>query len=150
MEAVESMVELTRFKVHEMDTSSRFFSHCFLCSTVCSLFLLLIMVVQQWCSNRHLSDSQSFPSESKVYPLLAQNGAWLWPEAAYSIEQMQGLVAYAQQRGVSGAVVPVRILKMYMYFLTTNSWQNILRAAVFSVVDYYYFTMHLRKLFIHF
>jgi hexosaminidase len=30
----------------------------------------------------HLSDSQSFPSASKLYPLLNENGAYLFPEAS--------------------------------------------------------------------
>merc|ERR1719359_2498797 len=47
----------------------------------------------------HISDSQSFPSESKVFPQLSQQGAYS-PAAVYSVSDMQDLVRYALQRGV--------------------------------------------------
>mmetsp|Transcript_65468 Transcript_65468/g.128503 ORF Transcript_65468/g.128503 Transcript_65468/m.128503 type:complete len:333 (+) Transcript_65468:1-999(+) len=48
----------------------------------------------------HLSDSESFPSPSVVYPLLNEKGAWLYPEAAYSVDDLKEVVAYAMERGV--------------------------------------------------
>eukprot|EP01052_Picozoa_sp_SAG31_P053937 SAG31_NODE_14081_length_828_cov_1.063100_1_plen_166_part_00 len=47
----------------------------------------------------HMSDSQSWPSESALFPGLADEGAY-HPSAVYSIEAMRSLVRYALQRGV--------------------------------------------------
>eukprot|EP01052_Picozoa_sp_SAG31_P043088 SAG31_NODE_7067_length_1798_cov_2.103590_1_plen_482_part_00 len=47
----------------------------------------------------HISDSQSFPSESVRFPGLAAAGAY-HPSAVYSVEAMRGLVQYALHRGV--------------------------------------------------
>ena len=47
---------------------------------------------------RHISDSQSFPSESAVLPGLAVEGAY--PSAVYSVEAMRGVVRYTLHRGV--------------------------------------------------
>ena len=48
----------------------------------------------------HISDSQAFPGGSETYPELAEKGAYLYPEAAYSIDDFKGLVEYARLRGV--------------------------------------------------
>jgi hexosaminidase len=48
-------------------------------------------------------DAQSFPIESKTYPLLSQKGAYS-PQAVYSAEDVSDFVDYAKKRGVR--VVP--------------------------------------------
>ena len=48
----------------------------------------------------HISDSQSFPSGSALYPKLNEAGAYLFPEASYGVGDLAGVVAYARARGV--------------------------------------------------
>ena len=47
----------------------------------------------------HISDSQSFPSESALFPGLAAEGAY-HPSAVYSVQVMRDIVQYARHRGV--------------------------------------------------
>merc|ERR1712137_746356 len=51
----------------------------------------------------HAVDAESFPVESKTYPLLSQKGAWA-PSAVYSQNFIESVVAYALDRGIR--VVP--------------------------------------------
>lgn len=48
----------------------------------------------------HVVDSESFPAGSKRYPELAEEGAYRFPEAAYSTDDMQAIVEYARERGI--------------------------------------------------
>jgi hexosaminidase len=41
----------------------------------------------------HISDSQSFPGGSLLYPKLSQEGAYLYPDAAYSVDDMAAVVS---------------------------------------------------------
>lgn len=56
---------------------------------------MMKMSVLHW----HISDSQSFPSESLLFPGLADQGAY-HPSAVYSVEAMREIVYFARQRGV--------------------------------------------------
>jgi len=47
----------------------------------------------------HIVDSQAFPYESKVYPLLSQKGAWS-PRHVYSIQDVKSVIDYAAARGI--------------------------------------------------
>jgi hexosaminidase len=47
----------------------------------------------------HISDSQSFPSSSKLFPQLALNGSWD-KRAIYSTDDMKHVVLFARDRGV--------------------------------------------------
>ena len=60
----------------------------------------------------HISDSQSFPSESLLFPGLAEQGAY-HPSAVYSVEAMHEIVQYARQRGVR--VVPEWCEKRHLF-----------------------------------
>ena len=48
----------------------------------------------------HIVDSNSFPCGSEVFPELAQKGAWSYPDAAYTVEDLKDVVRYALDRGV--------------------------------------------------
>ena len=48
----------------------------------------------------HIVDSNSFPCGSQVFPELAQKGAWSYPDAAYTVEDLKDVVRYALDRGV--------------------------------------------------
>eukprot|EP01028_Stygiella_incarcerata_P005243 TRINITY_DN2232_c0_g1_i1.p1 TRINITY_DN2232_c0_g1~~TRINITY_DN2232_c0_g1_i1.p1 ORF type:complete len:526 (+),score=134.67 TRINITY_DN2232_c0_g1_i1:106-1683(+) len=51
----------------------------------------------------HIVDAQSFPIESKTYPLLSQKGAYA-PQAVFTAEEVSDFVDYAKKRGIR--VVP--------------------------------------------
>lgn len=81
-----------------IDTGRRYIP----CATIKKIIDGLAMIklnVLHW----HLSDSQSFPSESLLFPGLATQGAY-HPSAVYSLDAMRDIVQYARQRGVR--VVP--------------------------------------------
>jgi len=48
----------------------------------------------------HIVDAQSFPCGSKTFPELAEKGAYSFPAASYSTEDLKALVAYGKERGV--------------------------------------------------
>eukprot|EP00026_Physarum_polycephalum_P006240 Phypoly_transcript_06282.p1 GENE.Phypoly_transcript_06282~~Phypoly_transcript_06282.p1 ORF type:complete len:551 (+),score=47.63 Phypoly_transcript_06282:60-1655(+) len=52
----------------------------------------------------HVIDSQSFPLVSRTYPRLAEYGAYQYPQAIYTTENITAIVQYGYERGVR--VVP--------------------------------------------
>ena len=94
------VVDAPRFRHRGLmiDTGRRYIP----CTTIKKIIDGLAMIklnVLHW----HISDSQSFPSESRLFPELATQGAY-HPSAVYSLDAMRDIVQYARQRGVR--VVP--------------------------------------------
>jgi hexosaminidase len=48
----------------------------------------------------HISDTESFPSGSELFPELAQKGSYAYPDAAYTLDDLKHIVSYAYDRGV--------------------------------------------------
>ncbi|GMI21405.1 hypothetical protein TrRE_jg5889 [Triparma retinervis] len=48
----------------------------------------------------HISDTESFPSSSDLFPELAEKGAYSYPDASYSVQDLKGIVKYAYDRGI--------------------------------------------------
>ncbi|GMH60643.1 hypothetical protein TrST_g7542 [Triparma strigata] len=48
----------------------------------------------------HISDTESFPSGSDLFPELAEKGAYTYPDASYSVQDLKGIVSYAYNRGI--------------------------------------------------
>lgn len=78
-----------------IDSSRHFLPVAFIEHVVDTMVALKLNVLH-W----HISDSQAFPGGSKTYPELAEKGAYLYPEAAYGVEDFKALVEYARLRGV--------------------------------------------------
>jgi hexosaminidase len=48
----------------------------------------------------HVVDAQSFPMQSQTYPLLAIKGAYNYPAATYTTQDVADLIEYGLQRGI--------------------------------------------------
>ena len=57
---------------------------------------MLKMNVLHW----HLIDAQSFPYQSKTYPLLAEKGSYDYPDATYNDRDIAMLIEYGSNRGI--------------------------------------------------
>eukprot|EP01105_Mastigella_eilhardi_P012397 TRINITY_DN2841_c0_g1_i1.p1 TRINITY_DN2841_c0_g1~~TRINITY_DN2841_c0_g1_i1.p1 ORF type:complete len:511 (+),score=124.17 TRINITY_DN2841_c0_g1_i1:37-1569(+) len=77
-----------------IDTSRHFLPAKFILHIIDSMAMNKLNVLH-W----HIVDSESFPCDSNVYPLLAEKGAWM-PGVMYSVTQMKYIVGYARERGV--------------------------------------------------
>jgi len=77
-----------------IDTSRNYLSVSVILKTIDALSFTKMNVLH-W----HIVDSQSFPFESKSYPLLSQKGAYS-PKELYTAQDIQSVVQYAYDRGV--------------------------------------------------
>lgn len=95
-----TVVDAPRFRHRGLmiDTGRRFLPVKTIKNIINGLAMIKLNVLH-W----HISDSQSFPSESLLFPGLAEQGAY-HPSAVYSVEAMHEVVQYARKRGVR--VVP--------------------------------------------
>jgi hexosaminidase len=78
-----------------VDTGRHFLPVSFLKTVIDGLEMNKLNVLH-W----HLVDAQSFPCGSSTFPELAEKGAYSYPAAAYSTDDLKALVAYAKERGV--------------------------------------------------
>ena len=75
-----------------------------------ALLLLHVLLVLTWSASKmntmhwHITDGNSVPIESKLFPALSKRGAYNPVTMVYTQQQVKGVVDYARHRGIR--VVP--------------------------------------------
>ena len=103
---------LSKQRDQMIDTSRQYLKPCIINNILFAMSLNKLNVLH-W----HITDTQSFPFVSKVYPLFASKGAF-GPYQQYSLNDIADLVSYAQERGIR--VVPEFDVCYIIYFHTAH------------------------------